>query len=191
MSAPRVVVVRHGETEWSATRRHTGRSDVPLTTAGERSAHDLAMALADRTFALVLTSPLQRAAMTCAAAGYADRAVVDQDLVEWDYGTIEGRTGEDIRAELPGWSIWTHGAPGGEGVAEVAGRARRVLDRALAASGDVLVFGHGHALRMLAACWLELPPVEGRRLLLGTACTGELDWDHGVRALGRWNVAAT
>lgn len=184
-----VVVVRHGETEWSKTLRHTGRSDVPLTARGREEAEVLAPVVRSRSFAGVLTSPLVRAAETCRLAGVEDPTVVD-DLAEWDYGDAEGLTSPEIRERLgiAGWSAWTHGAPGGESVADFSARADRVVERFLAADGDLLVFAHGHLLRAVAARWCELDVAAGRRLLLGTAATGVLGFDRGVRAVEAWNL---
>ncbi|HSE94614.1 MAG TPA: histidine phosphatase family protein [Methylomirabilota bacterium] len=153
-------LIRHGETAWSASGRHTGRTDVPLTAAGERQAEALGRHLraGGETFATVLTSPLTRARETCRLAGYAAVAQVVDDLREWDYGDYEGRTTAEIRTDRPGWTIWAGPVPGGETVEAVGRRASRVIDRAVAASGAVALFAHGHVLRVLAACWLGLPP---------------------------------
>lgn len=183
-----VVIVRHGRTEWSAAGRHTGRTDLSLIDEGRRGAADLGGWLAARSFDTVWTSPLRRAADTCALAGYGDHAEVIEDLVEWDYGELEGRTNAEIVAEQPGWQVWTHGAPGGETVAAVQRRVDRLVGRLLSLDDRVLIFGHGHLLRALAARWIELPVTEGRRLLLDTAASGELGWYHGRRALAHWNL---
>jgi probable phosphoglycerate mutase len=183
----RVVVVRHGETAWSAGGRHTGRTDVELTPAGEASARTLVPALAAWRFAHVVTSPLARARVTAALAGFPD-AEVDDDLAEWDYGDYEGITTPQIRETVPGWTVWTHPVPGGEVAADVAARADRVLGRLEAVDGDVLVVAHGHLLRALAARWLEQPVGFGARLPLGTACLGVLGHERERRALERWNV---
>jgi broad specificity phosphatase PhoE len=185
---PTLWIVRHGETEWSRAGRHTGRTDVPLTAAGVEQASALRDRLGARSFALVLSSPLLRARETCRLAGFAGVARVAEDLLEWDYGAYEGRTTAEIRGEVPGWSIWTGGVPGGETIEAVAARARRVIEVARAAGGDVALFAHGHVLRILTACWLELPPREGRRFALGTASTGVLGSENGVRALRAWNA---
>jgi probable phosphoglycerate mutase len=184
---PRLVVVRHGETEWSASGRHTGSTDVELTAEGRAVAATLGAALSGWRFALVLTSPLRRARETAALAGFPD-AVLEPDLVEWDYGAYEGLTTPEIRETVPGWAVWTHPVPDGERAEDVAARADRVLARAAAAGGDVAVFSHGHFLRVLAARWLEQPPQFGSRLLLGTACLGVLGHERERRALERWNV---
>jgi broad specificity phosphatase PhoE len=180
-------LVRHGETEWSRTGRHTGRTDVPLTDLGRRQARALGGHLAGRAFARVLTSPLERARETCRLAGYGPVAEVADDLREWDYGAYEGRTTPEVRAEVPGWSIWTTEVPGGESVARVGERARRVIDRAAAAGGDVALFAHGHILRILAACWLGLPPEGGRLLALGTASVSVLGYERETRVIQVWN----
>src|ERR671936_19700 len=146
---PEIVLVRHGETEWSRTGRHTGRTDVPLTDRGREAARTVGEALADRRFALVLTSPLARAADTCRLAGLADGAGRRDDLMEWDYGAYEGRTTVDIREERPGWSLWSDGVPEGESAAEVGIRADRVVAELRATGGDAVVFAHGHVLRVL------------------------------------------
>lgn len=184
-----VVVARHGETEWSAANRHTGRTDVPLTERGREQAVALVPAVRRRDYAAVLTSPLARAADTCRLAGVPDATVVD-DLVEWDYGEVEGLTSTEIRLRLDrDWSVWTHGPPGGESVAALSDRADRVVERFLAVDGDVLVFAHGHLLRAVAARWAELEVVAGRRLLLATGATGVLGFDRGLRAIEAWNTA--
>jgi len=185
-------LVRHGETEWSAAGKHTSHTDVGLTEAGGAAAARLAAPLAAHAFAMVLTSPLQRARDTAARAGFPD-AVVDDDLHEWDYGELEGLTTDEIRARggaFADWSIFTGPVPGGETIAEVAERAARVLARADAAGGDVLCFGHGHALRVLAAVALELVPAAGARFALDPATINVVGWEHETRALHAWNVTA-
>ena len=179
--------VRHGETEWSASGRHTGRTDIPLTPTGERQAAALGRLLAKRPFALVLSSPLGRARETCRLAGYGDVAVITDDLREWDYGDYEGRKTVDIRKEAPGWTVWAGPVPGGETVEQVAQRTRRVIDRAVSASGDVALFAHAHVLRVLAACWLGLPPDGGRLLALGTASLSVLGYERETRVITTWN----
>jgi len=181
-------LVRHGETEWAKSGRHTGRSDIPLTDEGRRQALALASRLAGHPFALVLTSPRSRAAETARLAGFPD-AVVDPNLGEWDYGEFEGRTTADIRAEVPDWSIWTGPWHKGETVDDVGRRADRCIERCLApdVDGDVLLFAHGHLLRVLAARWIDLPPDSGQRFALGTAAIGILGWDRGARVIETWN----
>jgi probable phosphoglycerate mutase len=189
-SRHQIWLVRHGETEWSASGQHTGRTDIPLTPRGERQAMALGRLLDKRPFALVMTSPLARARETCRLAGYADAAVVAEDLREWDYGDYEGRTTADIRKDVPSWTIWAGPVPGGEGIEHVAGRARRVIDRAAAAGGDAALFAHGHILRVLAACWLGLPPDGGRLLALGTASLSVLGYERETRVISSWNRMA-
>jgi broad specificity phosphatase PhoE len=180
-------LVRHGETEWSLGGRHTGRTDIPLTADGLRQAEALGRHLAGHAFARVLTSPLARARETCRLAGFGDVAEATDDLREWDYGIYEGRTTPDIRKTEPGWSIWTTAVAQGESVEHVGERARRVIDRATTASGDVALFAHAHILRILAACWLELPPVAGRLLALGTASISVLGYERETRVISVWN----
>ena len=182
-----VVLVRHGETEWSREGRHTGRSDVPLTPQGREDAHALAQVLQGRHFHTVLTSPLQRARDTCALAGFAAQAELAPDAMEWDYGEYEGLTSAQIRARRPDWLLWRDGCPGGEQPAGVGARADRVVARLLQAGGDSAVFAHGHLLRVLAARWLELPPAEGGRLALSTAALCLLGFEHDLRVVQRWN----
>ena len=184
-------LVRHGETEWSASGRHTGRTDLPLTAEGEQRAREIGRLLAGRRFAFVLTSPLQRARETCRLAGYGDNAAVDSNLREWDYGEYEGRTTPEIQSEQPGWSLWSDGVPGGESIAQVAARAQAVIDRALVSSGDVLLFAHGHILRILSCCWLGLPPKAGRLFSLGTASVSTLGYERDTRVISRWNGGST
>jgi broad specificity phosphatase PhoE len=180
-------LVRHGETEWSASGRHTSRTDVPLTSVGEKQARALGEHLARRRFALVLTSPLARARETCRLAGYGDAAEITDDLREWNYGVWEGRTTAAIRTEQPGWSIWTSPVPEGESVEQVGERVRRVIARADAAGGDVALFAHAHVLRILAACWIGQPPDAGRLFALGTASTSILGYERETRVIQAWN----
>ena len=183
---PRMVLVRHGETEWSKLLRHTGRTDLPLTDAGRERATTLAPMLARHHFALVLTSPLQRARETARLAGFPS-AEVCEDLLEWDYGDDEGRTSAEIREERPGWSIWSDGPKGGEPIADVSDRGERVIDRALHAAGDVLVFAHAHVLRILTARWLTFEPEAGKRVNLAPASHSRLGWEHDYRVIERWS----
>jgi broad specificity phosphatase PhoE len=183
----RIVVVRHGETEWSASGRHTSRTDLPLTDPGRRRAEGLAAALSQWTFAVVLSSPLRRARETCEIAGFAARAELDDDLREWGYGEYEGLTTPEIRERDPDWSLWRDGCPGGEHPAEVAARADRVLGRLAAARGDGLVFAHGHLLRVLGARWVSLEAASGARLALGAGAISVLGHERDTRVIERWN----
>jgi broad specificity phosphatase PhoE len=185
--SPEIWLIRHGETEWSRIGRHTGRTDLPLTPLGERQAAALGRHLGRRPFTLVLTSPLGRARETCRLAGYAEVAEPTEDLLEWDYGDYEGRTTAEIRAEVPGWSIWTGGVPRGETVEQVGIRVRRVIVRVVAAAGDVALFAHAHVLRILTACWLGLPPADGRLFALGTASVSILGYERESRVVTIWN----
>ena len=183
----RIWLVRHGETEWSKSGRHTGRTDIPLTATGEEQGKALGRHLAGRQFALVLTSPLQRARETCRLAGFDAVAQVSDDLLEWNYGIYEGRTTAAVRAEQPGWSIWTTPIPQGETVEQVGERARRVIERADAVAGDVALFAHAHVLRILAACWIGLPPIHGRSLALDSASLSILGYERETRVIQVWN----
>lgn len=182
----RIVLVRHGQTEWSASGKHTSTTDVPLTEAGRAAAR--ALPLRDREFALVLTSPRLRARETCELAGLTGE--VDADLAEFDYGAYEGLTTKEIRETRPGWSLWTDGAPGGETADQVGARADRVIARALAAEGDVALFAHGHVLRVLGARWIGLAAASGGLLGLDTASVSELGFEREVRVVWKWNVTA-
>lgn len=181
-------LIRHGETEWSAAKRHTGRTDIALTPTGERQASALGQSLAGRRFGLVLCSPLRRASETCRLAGYGETAEVTDDLLEWDYGVYEGKTTQEIRLEEPGWSIWTASVTKGEPVEQVGHRAQRVIQRVLAVDGDVVLFAHAHILRVLAACWLGLPPDAGRLFVLRTASISVLGFERETRVITRWNL---
>ena len=186
-TSQRIVVVRHGETEWSREKRHTGRTDLPLTAEGREQATSLVAQLAGRSFATVFVSPLQRARQTCEIAGFGDRAVVDPDLIEWDYGEFDGLTGAEIQQRIPGWSLFGDGVIGGETIDDVAARAQRVLARARAVDGDVLLFGHGHQLRILTALWLDYPASAAQRLQLATASPSMLGYENTWTALLSWN----
>jgi broad specificity phosphatase PhoE len=181
----RITVVRHGETEWSAALKHTSRTDVPLTPAGQRRATELASALAG-DYAIVLCSPLRRARETCELAGFTD-PVIDPDLREWDYGEYEGLTTDEIRALQPDWSLWRDGCPGGETPDQVAARADRVLARLRAVGGDALVFAHGHILRVLAARWLAMSPSAGARFALAAGSVSVLGHERETEVIARWN----
>jgi len=185
---PVVWLVRHGETEWSRDRRHTGRTDVPLTAAGEEQARALAAPLAELDFDRVLCSPLTRARQTCELAGFGERAEFRDGLMEWDYGDYEGITSADIHEERPGWLLWRDGCPSGESPAEIGVRVDVVVEELLAERGTLVVFAHGHLLRVLAARWLELEPFDGRHFGLGTATLSRLGWEHDYRVVQRWNA---
>lgn len=182
-----VLLVRHGETEWSAAGRHTSRTDVELTAAGEAAARALGARLSRRAYVLVLTSPRRRARHTCALAGLADAALVDDDLCEFEYGAYEGLTTPQIRERSAGWDLWRDGCPGGETAEQVGARADRVIARAVAAEGDVAVFAHGHLLRVLGARWIGLPAAAGGNLGLDTATLCELGFERKRRAVWLWN----
>ena len=175
---PTVYLARHGETAWSISGQHTGRTDIPLTDRGERNARRLGQHLQGLSFAKVMTSPLQRASRTCELAGFADSAEVDRDLLEWDYGVYEGRRSDEILAQRPDWRLFRDGCPGGENSKQVGARADRVVQRVRAIRGDVLLFSSGHFLRVLAARWLGLEPEAGRFFLLGTASLSALSYEH-------------
>lgn len=184
---PEIWLFRHGETEWSKTLQHTGRTDIPLTPAGEDRARAVGRRLKGRPFDLVLSSPLGRATETCRLAGYGDEMQLDDDLVEWDYGDYEGIRTVDIRKDRPGWLIWNEGPLNGETADQVGERADRVIERALAVGGDVALFSHGHFLRILTARWLDLPARIGQKFLLGTAAVCVLGYEHDYHVIVRWN----
>jgi broad specificity phosphatase PhoE len=181
-----VWLIRHAETEWSRSGQHTGRTDVPLTVAGREFAVALGERLRGHEFALVLSSPLSRARDTARLAALAEPQLRD-DLLEWNYGEYEGRTTKDIRAERPGWYLWTDGAPGGETPDEVAARVDRVIAEILTVDGDVAIVAHGHVLRALAARWVEQPAAFGGRLYLSTGTISVLGFEREVRVIKRWN----
>ena len=189
MPGQRVVVTRHGETEWSRDGRHTGRSDVPLTEHGEQEARALRSVFARERFGAVFSSPLRRALETCRLAGFVEGVVVDPDLREWNYGDYEGMTSAEIRQERPGWVLWRDGCPGGESIEQVAHRADRMIDRFRAVDGDVLAFGHGHLLRILTARWLDMQAVAGQRFALEPASPSTLGYERDWTALLGWNEA--
>jgi broad specificity phosphatase PhoE len=186
---PRLYLVRHGETEWSSSHRHTGRTDIPLTEAGEHEAAAVARRLEGRSFETVLTSPLKRAHRTCELAGLADNARIEPDAVEWDYGAYEGLTTDEIHRQRPDWRLFRDGCPDGESPQQVAERADRVLEQLRGGEGDRLLFAHGHFLRVLAARWLGQPAVFGRSLVLSTAALCVLGYEHNrdEPAILRWN----
>jgi probable phosphoglycerate mutase len=182
-----LLLARHGETEWSASGRHTSHTDLPLTADGRRLAQRLAPRLAERRLALVLTSPLRRAVETCELAGLSGTGQTLDDLREWDYGDYEGMTTDEIHGRRPGWSLWRDGCPNGETAADVGARADRVIARIRAADGDVIVFGHGHMLRVLAARWLGLPPADGALFALATGTLSTLGYEHGIAVIRSWS----
>ncbi|HKB02086.1 MAG TPA: histidine phosphatase family protein [Gemmataceae bacterium] len=186
---PVVYLARHGETEWAAAGRHTGRTDIPLTEHGQTDARRLGARLAGRVFARVWTSPAERAKRTCELAGYGPVAELDPDLWEWDYGEYEGRTSADIRAVRPDWRLFRDGCPGGESPADVAARADHIVARVRSAGGDVLLFSSGHISRVLAARWLGLDPAAGALFMLGTGALCILGYDHDLTepAVRLWN----
>jgi broad specificity phosphatase PhoE len=185
-----LVLARHGETEWTRSGRHTGRTDIDLTDAGRNDAREIGRALAGRTFALVLVSPMHRALETARLAGFRDVEVVE-DLREWDYGNYEGRTTLEIRQEVPGWTVWTYPSPAGETAEEVAARVDRVITRVRALDGDVVIFGHGHSLRVLGARWCDLPPTDGRAVALDPASICVLGYERETPVIRTWNWSAT
>jgi probable phosphoglycerate mutase len=189
--AQSVVLARHGETEWSQSGRHTGKTDLPLTEEGKRQARALGPRLREWTFSLVLTSPLQRALETCRLAGYGPQAQVRPDLVEWDYGRYEGLTSSQIDSMHPGWSLWRDGGPEGEKAADVGRRTDRVIAEVRRVDGDVLIFAHGHVLRVLASRWLGEPPEGGRHYALQTASLSVLGYEHLDPVIRMWNQPPT
>jgi probable phosphoglycerate mutase len=175
---PTLYLARHGETAWSLSGQHTGLTDLPLTERGERNARNLGPRLAGLTFAKVFTSPLQRATRTCELAGFAAAAEVDRDLVEWDYGDYEGLRTAEIHDKRPEWQLFRDGCPGGESPDQIGARADRVVSRVRAVKGDVLIFSSGHFLRVLAARWLGLEPVNGSLFMLKTASLSALGYEN-------------
>ncbi len=184
-------LIRHGETEWSLSGAHTGRTDIPLTENGRRVAEEVGLRLAGRRFAMVLTSPLQRALETCRLAGFGPLAQIDAELREWDYGDYEGHTTAEIRRHRPDWNLWTDGVPHGETIGQVADRARAVISRVEDAPGDVVLFSHGHLLRILTAVWLGLDPGAARLFALGTASISSLGYERETRVIRSWNLSAS
>ena len=179
-SLPTIYIARHGETAWSRSGQHTGRTDLPLTEHGERNARRLGNQFRRRNFAQVFTSPLQRARRTCELAGFGGQAEVDRDLLEWNYGEYEGLRTAEIHAKRPGWELFRDGCPGGEAAGDVGARADRVLDRVREVEQDVLIFSSGHFLRVLAARWLGLEPQAGKYFLLSTASLSALSYEHNL-----------
>jgi len=183
-----VFAIRHGETAWSLSGQHTSTTDLPLTKNGRQIAERLRPVLAKEVFAGVFVSPLRRARETCELAGLAGRAVIDPDLMEWRYGDYEGLTSAQIQDLAPGWLIFRDGAPGGETPQQVASRVDRVVSRVRAVDGNVVVFAHGHVLRVLVARWIDLPPAAGQHFLLDTGSLCVLSHYHGVPAIKIWNA---
>jgi broad specificity phosphatase PhoE len=177
-SGPQIVLVRHGETEWSKNGKHTSYSDIPLTLEGERQAAALKGELSEWDFKLVMCSPRARAKRTCELSGFLDRAEITDDLTEWNYGEYEGITTKEIRQKDPKWTVFTSSTPGGETPDQVAERCDRVIARAKSINDDVVLFAHSHVLRVLIARWLELPPVEGRHFVLQTGTLNILSYEH-------------
>jgi probable phosphoglycerate mutase len=186
-----IVLVRHGETEWSRDLRHTGHTDIPLTEAGREQAEVLRAPLAQWSFDRVYTSPLARAADTCRLAGLGGRAEVTEALIEWDYGDYEGITTKEIRARRPGWFLWRDGCPGGETAEQVGARVDALVAELRSQEGDVALFAHGHLLRVLTARWLGLPPQDGRLFALGTGTLSVLGYERETEVIRRWNAPVT
>jgi probable phosphoglycerate mutase len=186
---PEIYLVRHGETEWSRSGKHTGRTDRPLTQAGEEAARKVGDHLRELSFSAVWSSPSQRASNTCALAGFAAARVIKDDLAEWDYGAYEGVTTKEILAERPGWQIFRDGCPKGEMAADVGARADRIIGEFRQTEGTILVFSSAHFLRVLAARWLGLPPEGGAYFALDTASTSILGYEHDLTEpiIRRWN----
>jgi broad specificity phosphatase PhoE len=183
-----VVLVRHGETEWSRTGRHTGRTEIPLSEQGRREAKAIGAALRERRFALVLSSPLERAGETCRLAGFGAAARQAPGLAEWDYGAYEGLTSAEIRTASPGWTLWREGVPDGETLAQVGARADSVIAELQGLRGSAVLFSHGHFLRVLAARWLGLPPAAGRLFALDAGSISALGLEHETATIRRWNL---
>ena len=186
---PRITLVRHGETEWAKAGKHTGRTDVPLTTTGEDAARKLPARLAGTTFSHVFTSPLSRAWRTCELAGFT--GTVEPDVIEWNYGEYEGLTTAQIRDKRPDWDLFRDGCPGGESAAGIAVRVDRLVTKLKSLSGEVLLFAHGHILRVLASRWIGQPVGFAQHLLLGTAAISVLGFDHNhpdEPAIAKWNA---
>ena len=186
-----ILLVRHGETEWSRDRKHTGRTDIPLTETGRQEAAMLRDSLAGRSFARVLSSPLSRALETCRLAGLGDRVELTDDLLEWDYGEYEGITTAQIREGRPDWYLWRDGCPGGETAADVGRRADRVIASLSGVEGDAALFAHGHVLRVLTARWLGLGPEAGALFKLDTGTLSALGYERETRVITRWNAPVT
>ncbi|HEX5020636.1 MAG TPA: histidine phosphatase family protein [Candidatus Binatia bacterium] len=189
MQRQQVYLIRHGETEWSLSGRHTGITDIPLTENGRRAAKRLETALTKETFTAVLTSPLERARKTSELAGFGGRAEIEFDLMEWNYGEYEGLTSKQIREKVPGWILFRDGCPGGESPEQVGARVDRVIARVRAVDGRVALFAHGHIFRVFAARWLGLPVLAGCHFLLDTATLNILGYDREIPAVTTWNAS--
>ncbi len=186
---PELWLIRHGETEWSRSGQHTSRTDLPLTEQGEQRARQLGKYLNAKPFALVLTSPMQRARSTCRLAGFGEQSEIDADLLEWDYGDYEGLTTAEIRKTAPNWTVWTAPCPNGESAAQVGARADAVIGRATRSNGPTALFGHGHMLRVLAARWLGLDANAGRLFALSTGTISVLGHERDSPVIQQWNLA--
>jgi broad specificity phosphatase PhoE len=184
----RLIAVRHGSTDWSINRRHTGLTDLPLNPEGAKQATEVGTRLAGHIFREVLTSPLERARVTCELAGFGDIAKVSDELVEWNYGEMEGRTTAEIRDQIPGWNIWTDGVVGGESLDQVTRRADRVIEQVRGHDGDVLAFAHAHIFRIIAARWVGLDSRVGQLLALSPASISVLGWERETPIIEVWNV---
>ena len=184
----RVVAVRHGETEWSASGQHTSRTDLPLIEAGRQQARELEPLLRGVSFSRVVSSPLKRALETCELTGLGDRVELRDELHEWDYGEYEGLTTPQIRKQRPDWNLWRDGCPGGETPDQISARADDLLALLQEAEGNVVVFAHGHILRVLAARWIEMPVSAGARLALSAGAISVLGHERETRVIRCWNV---
>ncbi len=188
---PRLFLTRHGDTPWTESRQHTGRTDLALNERGEHNARQIGERLRKNyTFTHVFTSPLQRASKTCELAGYGDRMEIEDNLMEWDYGAFEGKRGKEIRKDRPGWLLFRDGAPGGESPEDVAARADRFIAHIRDLQGDIVAFAHGHIIRMIAARWLGLPPAAGKFFYCRPASVGVLAYEHDNRnepIIFKWN----
>jgi probable phosphoglycerate mutase len=183
----KVFAIRHGETVWSLSGQHTGTTDIPLTDNGRQLAERMRPVLAKQTFGLVLSSPMQRAQETCRLAGLVDKAIIDADLAEWNYGKYEGLTTEQIHEAAPGWMIFRDGCPGGEAPEQVAARMDRVIARSRAVKGNVALFAHGHAVRVLMVRWIGLPALDGQHFMLDTGTLSVLGYYGDVPTVQVWN----
>ncbi|MGF6602928.1 broad specificity phosphatase PhoE [Paraburkholderia sp. GAS448] len=188
VARPEIWLIRHGETEWSLSGQHTGRTDIPLTPRGREQAHALASHLVGQRFDRVLTSPMSRALETCHQAGLGEQAEVEPDLSEWNYGIYEGRTTKEISNSVPGWSVWNSPIPEGESLEQIQARARSLIQRLLASGGRIALFSHAHFLRVFGGCWIGDSAALGAHLFLDTASISILGFDHENRAIRQWNT---